>query len=225
MLLRIDPSVRRQVRVGTILAAPVAVAPATAALDRELAELAAALSSRHAGTPPSGIDGLKPARDLYRSFGVDPTQTRPSSEALLRRALQGKPMPRVVNAVDLANLCSVRFLLPIGLYDADRVRGEVCLRRGHPGEAYAGIRKDEVHLGGRLVLADEEGPFGNPTSDSLRTCVSERTTRLWMMIFAPSTIPAATLRADVDFARSAIERHLGAPDRPVDTACAVEPGA
>jgi hypothetical protein len=32
----------------------------------------------------------------------------------------------------------------------------------------AGIRKDEVHVGGRICLADARGAFGNPTSACLR---------------------------------------------------------
>ena len=43
---------------------------------------------------------------------------------------------------------------------------------GTPGEQYAGIRKDVVHVADRLTLADARGPFGNPTSDSARTMVT-----------------------------------------------------
>jgi len=103
---------------------------------------AAGLLSAHAGQSPGAIPGLAAARELYRAFGIDPTHTRPSSEALLRRVLQGKGLPRILNAVDLCNLCSLRFLLPIGLYDAASVAPPVALRRGRPGETYAGIRKD-----------------------------------------------------------------------------------
>ena len=50
---------------------------------------------------------------------------------------------------------------------------------GATGESYPGIRKDEVHVGGRITLADRVGPFGNPTSDSARTMVTPATTRRW----------------------------------------------
>ena len=55
------------------------------------------------------------------------------------------------------------------------MRGPVTLRLGADGEEYAGIRKDVVHVGGRLTVADDEGPFGNPTSDSARTMVTSAT--------------------------------------------------
>ena len=55
----------------------------------EIAAVAARLREIHAGRQPSEIDGLRPARELYRAFGMDFTRHRPSSEALLRRVLQG----------------------------------------------------------------------------------------------------------------------------------------
>ena len=224
VLPRIAEEVRAQVRIAAIRASGVVVGPAQAPLALEMDELARAASARHAGAAPAEIPGLRPARELYRAFGVDPTRVRPSSEALLRRVLQGKPLPRISNAVDVCNLCSLTFLLPIGLYDADRVRGEVRLRRGRPAESYPGIRKEDLHLEGRLVLADEEGAFGNPSSDSARTAVGEATERLWMVVFAPSTTPAALLREHARFACSAIERHLRGA-REVETRLEIGPDA
>jgi DNA/RNA-binding domain of Phe-tRNA-synthetase-like protein len=71
------------------------------------------------------------------------------------------------------------------LYDASSIDGDVDLRLGRPGEFYAGIRKDDVHVGGRITLADRIGAFGNPTSDSARTMVTTATTRGLLVVFAP----------------------------------------
>lgn len=211
------------IRLGLVQAEPVSVRAAGEALTAEIVELCGHLTAQHAGKPPSDIAGLAPARELYRAFGIDPTHTRPSSESLLRRALQGKPMPRILNAVDVCTLCSLLFLLPIGLYDAGKVHGGVTLRTGRPGESYPGIRKDDVHLEGRPVLADEEGPFGNPTSDSLRTSVTPRTTSLWMVVFAPKSFDAATLGAHVETAREAMSRHLAPAGASVATSGRILP--
>ena len=205
------------VRLGLVGAAPVAVGPAGDLLLAEIEAARAELVKRHVGQSPFDIGGLDPARRLYRAFGIDPTRTRPSSEALLRRALQGKPLPRILNAVDLCNLCALRFLLPIGLYDAALVRGDVTLRRGVPDEMYQGVRKDEVHLEGRPVLADEQGPFGNPTADSLRTAVTTETRALWMVIFGPISLPAAQMETYVRQSCEAMATHLAPPGGPVLT--------
>jgi DNA/RNA-binding domain of Phe-tRNA-synthetase-like protein len=199
---------RGAVRLGLIRAEPVAVEEAGSALLAEIDQTCRALAAEHEGRAPSEIAQLAPARDLYRQFGIDPTRTRPSSEALLRRVLKGKGMPRILNAVDVCNLCALKFLLSIGLYDAGKIRGGVTLRRGRPGESFPGIRKDDVHLEGRPVLADAEGAFGNPTSDSLRTSVTGGTRSLWMVVFTPPSFPAPALEAHVRTACDLMERHL-----------------
>jgi len=132
-------------------------------------------------------------RTMYKRVGIDPTKTRPSSEALLRRVRKGDELPRINNIVDVINWCSLESQLPFGLYDLDRITGNVVLRLGREGEEYAGIRKDAVHVAGRLTLADDVGPFGNPTSDSARTMVTPATTELLVVVYAPIEIAPAQL--------------------------------
>lgn len=206
--LRLSPDVAKLVRIARIHAEPVAIKPASPELISETERLRDALAARYTGRSPGDIEGLGHARELYRSFRIDPTHTRPSSEALLRRLLQGKLFPRILNAVDLCNLLSLEFLLPLGLYDAEKIQGPVTLRRGLPGESYAGIRKEQVSLEGRPVLEDSSGPFGNPTSDSLRTAITYSTRRLWLVIFAPGSFPRAKLEEFSQRARDAMALHL-----------------
>jgi DNA/RNA-binding domain of Phe-tRNA-synthetase-like protein len=147
---------------------------------------------------------------MYKRLGIDPTKTRPSSEALLRRIRKGDALPRINTVVDVCNWCSLELQLPYGLYDLDRVRGAVELRIGRDGEEYAGIRKEAVHVAGRLTLADEEGPFGNPTSDSARTMVTTAATRLLVTIFAPVATSAAQLSSALDTTASRMFQFSGA---------------
>jgi DNA/RNA-binding domain of Phe-tRNA-synthetase-like protein len=205
---RLDPALQADVLLGLVSAEPVGIAPAGQELESEIAAVCKQLRAEHAGKKPSEIPGTAPARTLYRVFGIDPTHTRPSSEALLRRVIAGKPFPCISNAVDLCNFVALKWLLSLGLYDRDKIEGPVVLRRGRPGESFAGIRKDEVHVEGRIVLADDRGPFGNPSSDSLRTAVGETTRSLWMVIFAPSNYPRERMQQHVEEARSMIGRHL-----------------
>jgi DNA/RNA-binding domain of Phe-tRNA-synthetase-like protein len=198
--VRIDPDIALLVRLGEVSCTPVRVGPSSPELKADIAGAVAQLQRRYAGRAPSEIEGLQPARKLYRAFGIDPTSTRPSSEALLRRVLKGGAFPEVNAAVDAGNLCSISFLLPIGLYDRNRIRGSITLRRGRAGEGYAGIRKEWVNVEGRPTLVDDEGPFGNPTSDSLRTSVHVGTTSLLLVVFAPAETGEADLAAHVAFA-------------------------
>src|SRR5215467_2537537 len=69
-------------------------------------------------------------RSLQKSFGFDPTRYRPSSESLLRRVLKGPGLYHINTAVDVNNLCSLEFLLPMCSYDLRNVVGHVRVRVG-----------------------------------------------------------------------------------------------
>ena len=152
-------------------------------------------------------ESLAAVRGMYRRVGIDPTKTRPSSEALLRRVRRGDRFPRVNTLVDVINWCSLDRQLPYGLYDLDAIHGEISLRLGREGEEYAGIRKDVVHVHGRLTLADAQGPFGNPTSDSWRTRVTTATTRALVVIFAPAALPAVSAEQAAALTRRRVAEH------------------
>jgi DNA/RNA-binding domain of Phe-tRNA-synthetase-like protein len=132
-------------------------------------------------------------RTMYKKVGIDPTKTRPSNEALLRRVRKGDTIPRINSAVDIINWCSLEFQVPYGLYDASKISGGVTMRLGRDGEKYAGIRKDDVNVAGRITVADDVGAFGNPTSDSARTMVTPDVTKLLVVIYAPIELPKAQL--------------------------------
>ncbi|UCF69410.1 MAG: hypothetical protein JSV80_09105 [Acidobacteriota bacterium] len=162
--------------------------------EHELDHTVSRLRERWAGQPPGRIPHLQPARALYRAIGIDPTRHRPSPEALTRRLLRGDSFPRVHLAVDLGNLWAVGSGLPVGLYDTEYLSGDrIVIRLGEAGESYAGIRKPEIHLEGRLLLADELGPFGNPTADSARTAVRATSRDYLFAMLAPTSIDISIL--------------------------------
>jgi DNA/RNA-binding domain of Phe-tRNA-synthetase-like protein len=148
-------------------------------------------------------------RTMYKRVGIDPTKTRPSSEALLRRVRKGDTLPRINSMVDVCNWCSFEFQLPYGLYDAAQIQGDVTLRIGREGESYPGIRKDDVHVGGRIALVDTRGPFGNPTSDSDRTMVTTATTRALLVVFAPREVDVVRLARVMDTTSERMQQFNG----------------
>ena len=179
------------VRIGSLACDVSHVVERDPALDAPIAGAEAAIRAR-------GDVDVSAARALYRAIGLDPTKTRPSSEALLRRVRRGESLPRINTVVDAGNWCSMEVQLPYGLYDLDRVVPPVEVRRGRDGEEYAGIRKDVVHLAGRLVVADQEGPFGNPSSDSARTMVTTAARRVLVVVFAPASVGASDISRVLD---------------------------
>ena len=83
------------------------------------------------------------------------------------------------------------------------------LRLGRDGESYPGIRKDAVHVAGRITLADGHGPFGNPTSDSARTMVTTATTRALLVVFAPRELDMARLASVLDRTSARMHQFTG----------------
>jgi DNA/RNA-binding domain of Phe-tRNA-synthetase-like protein len=199
MPLSVAPAVAGIVRPGVLWLEGATVVSRDQRLDAPLAAAEAAARTH----PPAEVTAV---RTMYKRVGLDPTKTRPSSEALLRRVRKGDTLPRINSMVDICNWCSLEFQLPYGLYDAAQVDGDVELRIGSPGESYPGIRKDDVRVEGRITLADRLGPFGNPTSDSARTMVTTSTTRALVVVFAPTDVTAARVAEVLDVTAARMEQ-------------------
>jgi DNA/RNA-binding domain of Phe-tRNA-synthetase-like protein len=207
--LAIAPDLAGRIRLGTLVIQRVTVRDGDEALAAEVESHCRELRSRYGEGRSGEVPGAADARTLYKAVGLDPTKTRPSNEALLRRALKGEPLHRVNTLVDALNLSSLRYQLPFGLYDLARVRPPVVLRRGAAGEAYEGIRKGSVNVVDRPVLVDAEGPFGNPTSDSARTSIGPSARDVLVVAFAPAGYGTGALRAVLEGTGETLVRHCG----------------
>lgn len=120
----------------------------------------------------------------YKALGKDPARYRGSAEALLRRVIAGKGLPRINNVVDVINYVSVESRSPVGLYDSAQVQGDIVFRGGRAGETYKGIGKYDLNLEGLPVFCDALGPHGSPTSDSERTMVTLATKQVIAIIIS-----------------------------------------
>ncbi len=185
MKVAIHPELTDVVRAGVLrFSGMILPADKGAALWRELSTTCQNMGEQYRGLTSGQVPGVGEARKLYRAIGLDPTKTRPSSEALLRRVLKGKGLYRIHPLVDLFNAASLAGLLPVGLYDESKVVGErITIRIGKTGWGFDGIRKDRVNVEGRLCVVDDEGPFGSPTSDSLRTSIAGPVERALAIFF------------------------------------------
>ena len=149
-------------------------------MDQRAHDLTASIKPDQIATAQS----IAAMRNAYKALGKDPSRYRASAEALLRRVVSGKGVYQVNNVVDINNLVSLETLHPAGSYDLERVSGPIQLRIGLPGESYKGIGKDMINIENLPVFADNEGPFGSPTSDSERAMIRPETSRVLMVIFS-----------------------------------------
>ena len=127
---------------------------------------------------------IKDSRELYRKIGKDPHRYRISSEALIRRILQGKGLYKVNNVVDANNLISIISKLSVGSYDIDKLGNELSFRIGKKGESYKGIGKDIINTENLPVFADEKGAYGSPTSDSEKAMITSNSKNILTVLIA-----------------------------------------
>lgn len=164
---------------------------------QRLQNLANEYQQKYSNTSIGDIPRIQDARSFFRAVGIDPTKRRPSSEALLRRAITGKDLYQINNIVDVANWCSLEFLLPICVYDYSKIIGEVSVRIGTPKDSYLALNKREMNFEDKFVICDKIGAFGSPLTDSLRTAVSSSTTDLFIVIFAPIDYDSDLLKLQI----------------------------
>jgi DNA/RNA-binding domain of Phe-tRNA-synthetase-like protein len=101
------------------------------------------------------IRTIRLQRDFFWRMGVDPTKVRPASEALLRRILVQKGLPRVSPIVDAYNLASVKTLLTFSAFDRARIDPPLNVRFARAGEQVMLIGKRKKELTGKeIVLTD-----------------------------------------------------------------------
>lgn len=118
-------------------------------------------------------------RQVYKKFKKDPNRYRPSQEQLMRRIVRGLGLYHIDALVDTGNMISLRSGCSIGVFDRDKIQGEVLtVGVGRAGEPYEGIGRGPLNIEGIPVVRDAAGGIGTPTSDNERTKVSASTSRI-----------------------------------------------
>jgi len=202
MKITIDESIRKAVpnaRLGYLCIENVIVKGTPPAFSQKFALLqAAVIRTYNMETLPQNPRILA-VRTMYKKLNFDPSRYRPASEALVRRVLQKKDLFCVNSAVDVNNYCSIKYLLPFGLYDLDQINGDVVYMRASQGN-YINIAGNEVSTESKPFLTDNYGVFGNPTSDSRRTAVTLATRNLLAVVYADESAGRDELGEILDFA-------------------------
>ncbi len=198
------------VKLGLVEAEGVAVSAASAELLGEVDQVCGRLAGELTLESLAALESIRAVRAMFHAWRVDPARYRQSGEALLRRVVQGKGLYRVSNVVDINNLGSCETGWSYGSYDRARVRPPFTFRSGRPAESYEAIGKKLWELDGRPVLADAEGPFGSPISDSTRSMVTEKTADVLTVVFCPAAAPARELDAALERHSARLGRYAGA---------------
>ncbi|MEL9940177.1 MAG: phenylalanine--tRNA ligase beta subunit-related protein [Ignisphaera sp.] len=160
------------------------------------------------------LEGLKtdPVVRAYRDFfwriGIDPTKTRPASEALVRRGLRGS-FPRINPVVDAGNIASAYTMVPIGIYDLAYAKPPFKITVSRGGEVFRPIGGGEEKLGkGVPILVDSGGVVMHiyPHRDSVETMVREGTKEVLVVGAGVPNVDEALVRKAVEMVAKLLEK-------------------
>lgn len=184
--------------------------PGLMRLQKEAIELA---KGQIGGKPPTEHPHIRSWRELYRSFGTKAGDYRPSAEALVRRCIKEGGLPRINNSVDLYNIVSVKYIIPMGGFDLDRLMGDIYLRYSCGGEVFTplGAGKEEETYEGEVVYADEERILTRRWNfrDADATKITQDTSRLAMFLDASPEIKVEKVKTAVDELKNLYEKYCG----------------
>ncbi len=122
-------------------------------------------------------------RQIFKAIGTDPSRYRPSSESLYRRIQKQQFIPSIHSAADINNFFSLYYKIPIGIYDADQIKGDISIEVGTEEDQYQAINGRHVQFAKKLIAKDELGPFGSPIVDSERTAVTYSTKQAIQIVY------------------------------------------
>lgn len=142
---------------GIILARGMRNGPTPSALLDAYFEEQRVVLARIGDAPLSEIESLSAWRSAFRQFGVEPTQYRSAAEALLRRLTKKGDIPSINLLVDLGNLVSIRYALPVAVVDTQAITGGLTVQFADGTERFTNLGESvaENPEVGEVIFADE----------------------------------------------------------------------
>jgi len=151
-------------------------------------------------------------RNLFWELGVDPTKERPSSEALVRRVLRGRKLPRINTAVDAMNAASIETFVTFSLLDADKIKFPLKIRPATGEDKLVVIGGKEIKVPKNFpVIEDNNNNLVSATiyRDGDIAKVTENTTKVLLIAYGPPSIEKSVLKAAIRKAKEYIEECCG----------------
>jgi len=182
----------------------------TSRFESIIQQIRKSLRESYAGDPLrlKDDDIIRAYRAFFWKYKIDPTKTRPAGEALARRILRGGSIPLINPIVDSGNLASAITFVPIGLYDADKIPGDMVLRLSDGGEVFMPIGGGEKKLekGVPILLSKTLVMHVYPHRDSVVTMVTKNTNNVLAIGAGVKGVPEErvleALKLIVDYARA-----------------------
>lgn len=146
-------------RAGVILASQMDNGPSPPSLQSAFVEEQQAVIEQTGATALSEIESLAAWRTAFRAFGVNPTKYRSAPEALMRRLTKKGDIPSINTLVDICNLVSIRYTLPVAAFDTRALTLPVSVHFAEGSERFTPLGESEVEHPdqGEVIFSDATG--------------------------------------------------------------------
>ena len=127
------------IRAGVIHATGLANGPSPPELLDEYRAEQRAASERLNATAVADLPSIAAWRRAFTRFGAKPTQHRNAAEALLRRLAKHGDIPAINTLVDIGNLISIRYAMPVAVFDRANIAGSTTVRFATGAELFTDL--------------------------------------------------------------------------------------
>jgi DNA/RNA-binding domain of Phe-tRNA-synthetase-like protein len=207
-VLALCPGYRR----GLLLAQELSNGPSAPALVAALRSQEAKLREQLTGNPAEH-PRIAAWRDAYRRFGARPSDFRASVEALARRVLRGDELPSINALVDIGNVVSLRYLMPVGVHPVPAGSEALCLRTSTGEDRFAPPdgAAEETPEAREIVFAQGSTVLTRRWTwrQSARTLTLAETSAVFFNLDALAVVPDAELAAAARDVEALLREHCG----------------
>lgn len=132
---------------------------------------------------------ITPWREAYRKFGAKPSDYLCSIENLIRRVQKGEQIRHINSLVDIYNIVSLTYLVPVGGEDLDKIQGDIILTMASEDEKaiqLLGEPEPRAPHKGEVIYKDENGAICRRWNwkEADRTKLTEHTSNALLVIEA-----------------------------------------
>lgn len=157
---------------------------------------------------------IAPWRAAYVAFGAKPKEHRSSVENLYRLVLEGKEVRHVNTLVDIYNLISLKYMLPVGGEDLDKMQGDISLTfagMNEPAILLLGDKEPRVPHKGEVIYKDDLGAICRRWNwrEAERTKLTKQTTGAVLVIETIAPTLKEELKAALDELAELIKQYCG----------------
>ena len=202
------------IRGGMLVARGLHGGPTPPALAAAFQAEQAAVLDRIGQTPLAEIPALAAWRSAFRAFGAEPTKYRCASEALLRRLTKKGDIPGINLLVDLGNLVSIRYAMPLAMFDLTHATGTITVRFAQGDERFTELGSDEIKHPepGEVIFVDDTGLIFARRwcwRQSAQSASREGTTDVLITLEGQQAGAEADVRAGLDDLRALLAEYAG----------------